>query len=200
MSVANRKNLINYLDITFYIRATVTKDISSSSHSCSYLQSNTWVQQLQYALDQFYTWTRRWKILLSSEKSTNITFALRPHPYHPIRLASEVIPYRTTAKYLGVHLDVCLTYSHHIHTKRKELDLRFRKLSWLLCGRSPLCLANRRLLYMTVLRPIRTYAIAIWGCARTSLRNIIQRFQNKTIRTIAGAPWFVRNNIIHEDL
>ncbi len=179
------------------IIATFADDTAILASSPHYPEA---VQQLQSALDQFYTWTRRWKILLSSEKSTNITFALRPHPYHPVTLASEVLPYRTTAKYLGVHLDVRLTYSHHIHTKRTELDLRLRKLLWLLRGRSPLSLANRRLLYMTVLRPVWTYAIAIWGCASTSLRNIIQRFQNKTLRTIAGAPWFVRNDTIHQDL
>ena len=38
------------------------------------------------------------------------------------------------------------------------------------------------------------------GYASNSLRLIIQRFQNKTLRRIAGAPWYVRNDTLHIDL
>ncbi len=55
--------------------------------------------------------------------------------------------------------------------------------------------------YMAVLRPVWTYALPVWGCASRSLcHQIIQCFQNKMLRTIAGAPWFVRNDTLNHDI
>lgn len=47
----------------------------------------------------------RWRIRLNSEKSTNVTFTFQPRSYHPVCLASEIILYKSSVKYLGVHLD-----------------------------------------------------------------------------------------------
>lgn len=165
--------------------------------------SNTYttaVDNLQTSLNNFHTWSRRWKILISGEKSVNTTFALRRHLHLPVYLDSTIIPYRSTVKYLAVHFDERLTFATHVITKRRELDLRMRIILRLLCRRSSLTLANKRLLYLTVLWSVRTYAISIWGCTSPSNRQLIQRFQNKSLCVIAGAPWYVRNDVLHADL
>jgi len=177
--------------------ATFADDTALLASSPNY---HTAVADFQSALTTVHNWTSRWKIHLNSDKSVNTTFTLRPHPHQPVLLDQTVIPYKPTVKYLGIHLDERLTYAHHIRTKRRELDLRFRRLSWLLASKSPLSLANRRLLYMVVLRPVWMYTIPVWGCACNSLRLIIQRFQNKALRAIAGTPWYVRNDTLHADL
>jgi hypothetical protein len=51
-----------------------------------------------------------------------------------------------------------------------------------------------------ILKPIWTYGIELWGCAKPSNIKILQTFQSKTLRGIAGAPWYVSNKTIHEDL
>ncbi len=71
----------------------------------------TAVANLQIDLDGIHEWTRRWKIPLNSEKSVNITFSLRPRTYTPVTLASQIVPYKSSAKYSGGHLDERLTYS-----------------------------------------------------------------------------------------
>lgn len=179
------------------VTATFADDTALLASSPDY---TTATNHLQAALDSFYSWTQRWKILISSENSSNITFTLRPRTHIPVHLDRSVIPYNSTDKYLGIHLDERLTYAAHVHTKRRELDLRFRQLYWLLGSRSPLSLANKRLLYLSTLRPVWAYALPVWGCACDSLRATIQRFQNKSLRAIAGAPWFVRNETLHHDL
>ncbi len=160
----------------------------------------TAVESLQSALTDFLQWTNRWKIRLNSAKLVNITFTNRSHAYIPVTLGTEVIPYQTSVKYLGLHLEERLTYATHIRKKRQELDLRFRQLQWLFRPRSGLSLENRRVLYLALLRPIWAYALPIWGCASASQRAIIQRFQSKALRRLAGAPWFVRNDVLHRDL
>jgi hypothetical protein len=44
------------------------------------------------------------------------------------------------------------------------------------------------------------YGIQLWGCTKLSNTAIIQRFQNKILRNIIDAPWYVRNADLHTDL
>ncbi|GFT48726.1 putative RNA-directed DNA polymerase from transposon X-element [Trichonephila clavipes] len=70
-----------------------------------------------------------------------------------------------------------------------------------LVGRnSPLSLENRVVLYKQVLRPIITYASPVWGAAAATLMKKIQVIQNKILRLMTNAPWYVRNDVIHYDL
>ena len=50
------------------------------------------------------------------------------------------------------------------------------------------------------LKPIWTYGIQLWGCTKQSNIDIIQCFQNKVLRNMVNAPWYVRNNDLHRDL
>ncbi|GFT45295.1 RNA-directed DNA polymerase from mobile element jockey [Trichonephila clavipes] len=70
-----------------------------------------------------------------------------------------------------------------------------------LVGRnSPLSLENKVVLYKQVLRPIITYASPVWGAAAATHMKKIQVIQNKILRLITNAPWYVRNDVIHYDL
>jgi hypothetical protein len=65
---------------------------------------------------------------------------------------------------------------------------------------SKLSTANKLLLYKTILKPIWTYGIQLWGTASTSNIEIIERFQSKALRMIVDAPWYVPNTLIRRDL
>jgi hypothetical protein len=40
----------------------------------------------------------------------------------------------------------------------------------------------------------------LWGTASQSNLETLQRFQNKVLRTIVNAPWYVPNSVLHIDL
>ena len=111
-----------------------------------------------------------------------------------------MLPQETSAKYLGLHLDRRLTWKPHIAAKRKQLNLKFKQLYWLLGQNSQLSTENKLLVYKTILKPIWTYGIQLWGSTSLSNIEILQRFQSKTLRTIVKAPWYVPNKFIHSDL
>jgi hypothetical protein len=48
----------------------------------------------------------------------------------------------------------------------------------------------------TVLKPMWTYGIELWGCATKSNVAFIQRYQSKLLRTITNAPWYVSNQTL----
>jgi len=71
---------------------------------------------------------------------------------------------------------------------------------WLLGSKSQLSIENKLLLYKAILKPIWTYGVQLWGTASNSNIEIIQRFQNKYLRIIVNAPWYVTNDTLHHNL
>jgi hypothetical protein len=71
---------------------------------------------------------------------------------------------------------------------------------WLMGRRSALTMHNKLVLYRQILKPVWTYGIQLWWCTKPSNIAIIQRFQNKVLRAIVDAPWYVRNADLHRDL
>lgn len=154
----------------------------------------------QKHLDEVQLWMNKWKIKINETKSKQVDFTLRKERCPQIRLNNTTIPQTTSAKYLGFHLDSKLTWKEHILKKRKQMELKTRELLWLIGRKSKLSMENKILLYKTIITPIWTYGIEIWGCASKSNIALLQRCQSKILRIIANAPWYVTNQTLHDDL
>lgn len=157
-------------------------------------------QKLQTAVNQIQQWTKKWRIKLNETKSVQVNFTNKKIEYIPVFINNQEIPHANTAKYLGMTLDTKLRWKAHVKKKKEELELKYRKMYWLIGRRSTLSTYNKILLYKQILKPIWIYGIQLWGCAKKSNIEIIQRFQNKVLRNIVNAPWYVRNNELHKDL
>ena len=157
-------------------------------------------ERLQSAINQINGWTKRWRIKLNESKSTHINFTNRRMNPVPITINQKVIPYENNAKYLGMTLDAKLRWKVHVKKKKEEMNIKFRKMYWLLGKQSELSIHNKLILYNQILKPIWTYGAQLWGCTKESNIKIIQTFQNKVLRCIVNAPWYIRNKDIHRDL
>jgi hypothetical protein len=51
----------------------------------------------------------------------------------------------------------------------------------------------------TILKPIWTYGIQLWGTAYTSNIEILDRFQSEALRMRVDALWYVPNTVIGRD-
>jgi hypothetical protein len=87
------------------------------------------------------------------------------------------IPRKTDIKYLRMTLDNKLTWKHHVK-KRKQVDLIIKQTNWLIGRKSPVAVENKILIYKTIIIPIWTYGLELWGCASNSNKVIIQRSQS----------------------
>ncbi|PNF35561.1 hypothetical protein B7P43_G03721 [Cryptotermes secundus] len=143
--------------------------------------------KLQLAADNIATWTRKWRIKLNETKSTYISFTNQKINQRSVSLNGVRIPPANTAEYLGMALDAKLRWKEHIKKKPEELEIKFRKMSWLIGRRSELSM-YKLLLYKQMLRPVWTYGAQLWGCAKQCNIEVIQRYQNKVLRRIADAP------------
>jgi hypothetical protein len=59
--------------------------------------------------------------------------------------------------------------------------------------KSNIATENKLLIYKTIIIPIWTYGLELWGCASKSNMSIIQRSQSKILRMIVDAAWYVSN-------
>ena len=138
--------------------------------------------------------------MINDGKSIRVDFTLRFPTYIPSVINGKIVPQANSARYLGLHLDSKLNWAEHIRQKRDELNLRFREFSWLIGRRSTLSLDSKRVIHTSMFKPIWTYGIQLWGTAKASNRMVIQRFQNKFLRSIVNAPWYLTNAQLHADL
>ena len=107
-------------------------------------------------------------------------------------LNQQIIPQNNSAKYLGMHLDTRLNWKHHVRLKKIQIKEKMRKLYWLVGRHSELDLTNKRLLYVSIVKPIWIYGIQLWVCASKSNIEIIQRCQNIALRTIIAVYHYIR--------
>ena len=74
------------------------------------------------------------------------------------------------------------------------------ELNWLIGAHSKLSLDNKVLIYNSIIKPIWTYGLQLYGNASNSNIEVIQRAQSKILRAMTGAPRYVSNENIQKDL
>jgi hypothetical protein len=146
-------------------------------------------------LNAIQSWLQKWRMQANTLKPPHVTFTTRTGMCPPVHMNTVQLPCADHVKYLGLLLDRKLTWHHHIFTKRKQPGLTLTKMYWLLGRRSQLSLRNK-----TILEPIWTQGIHLWGTASTSNLEILDRFQSKALRIIVDVPWYVPNTLIRLDL
>lgn len=177
--------------------ATYADDTVILASSDSSIITSHNIQEHIHLIDN---WLKNWKIKVNSTKSTQVTFTLRRETCPPVRLDNTEIPQTNSVRYLGLHLDRRLTWAHHIKCKRLQLNSRLKLLHRLLNSKSPISTKHKLILYKSLLRPIWTYGIQLFGTAKKSNLNKLQAFQSKLLRLITGAPAYVNNRTLHHDL
>jgi hypothetical protein len=140
-----------------------------------------------------------WGMQTNESMSIRVTFTTRRETCPPVHINSVQLPREEDIKYLGLHLDKRLTWHKHIFAKRKQLGITLTKMYWLLGRKSKLSTSNKLLTYKTILKPIWTYRIELWGTASTSNIEILERFQLKTLHIRVEAPWYVPNTVMRRD-
>lgn len=177
--------------------ATYADDTALLAVDESPTEASSILQRHLYSIEE---WLKKWNIRVNATKSAHITFSLRKEATPTINLNRIPIPQVDCVKYLGIHMDKRLTWGAHVKAKRNQLNLKTKKMYWLLGYKSELSTENKLLLYKALLKPIWTYGLELWGSASNSNVEIIQRYQSKTLRMIMKAPWYITNKNIHSDV
>ncbi|KAL4141964.1 hypothetical protein QTP88_004500 [Uroleucon formosanum] len=158
------------------------------------------IQNLQSHLTLMEEWYTKWRVKINQSKSIHTTFTLRLTPCDDVFIYGTLIPSALSTKYLGLTLDKRITWAHHIKEKIVKLNLRLRLLKSLIFNNKYTHINTKLLIYKSLLKPIWTYGLQLWGNAKKSNLNKIQTFQNKALRNLLNAPPYVSNHSIRSDL
>ncbi|GFT99350.1 RNA-directed DNA polymerase from mobile element jockey [Trichonephila clavipes] len=155
------------------------------------------IKTIQHFLDKLETWLTHWRIAINVDKSQAIVFrkwGVIDPPIH-LTLFDDNIQWVPVVKYLGLHIDSRLTFKKHIDYLSEKFWGRISLAISLVRRRSPLSLENKVILYKQILRPVITYGSPVWGAAAATHMKKIQVMQNKILRVMTNAPWYVRNDV-----
>lgn len=155
---------------------------------------------LQKHITKIEEWLAKKKIKVNPNKCNHITFTLCKEASPDIKLNNLVIPQTKHVKYLGMHLDVRLMCKHHIKAILENIRIKRRQIYWLTSKKSKLSLENKLAVYKTIVKQIWTYGIPFWRTAAKSHIVKLESMQSKILKTIADAPWYIRNKELQKGL
>lgn len=158
---------------------------------------------LQKSVTSIEKWCQKWCLALNPVKSESKIFSLRriSYPSLPLTITNVVINWQiNSVKWLGVWLDQRLNWASHLKNKINDGYQRLSMLFPVLNKRSSIGQKTALLIYKQIIIPLVTYACPVWITASKTNLNKLQVLQNKILRIITKAPWFVTNKNIHKDL
>ena len=117
-------------------------------------------------------------------KCNHITFTLRKKIPPNILLNGMHITQTKHVKYLGLHLDTQLIWKLHTKSIVEKIQKTRRQMHWLTSRKSKLGIKSKLKIYKTIIKPIWTYGISLWGTAAMSHINKLEIIRAKILRTI----------------
>ena len=123
------------------------------------------VSYLESYLNYLQRWLSDWRIAINDTKGTAIIFARAGRRFfqpRPLSLFGEPIEWVDSTPYLGVTLDIRLTWSPHIDQVRRRTAQRMRMLRPLLNRKSDLSVRKGILLYKQLIPSLMDYACPLW--------------------------------------
>jgi hypothetical protein len=146
-------------------------------------------QSLQTHLNQLEAWLSNRRIKVNETKLAQVTFTNRRTDCPVVTINGTQLPVKNEVKCLGLILDQKLTWRPHITAKKTPINLQLRlQMNWLIGRKSKLTIENNLLLYKAIIKSIWSKGIQLWGCAKPSNTQIIQRVQSKIRRMVFNAP------------
>jgi hypothetical protein len=157
-------------------------------------------KQVQLHLNRILTYFDKWKIKLNETKTETILFRrkfTKVKIFTLLTINNHKINTTNSVKYLGMHLDQRLNFHKHVHETLKKTIYASKNLYSLLAKNSQLTQKNKRLIYLTLIRPIITYAAPAWCSASTTALRPLQTQQNRHLRLITNTDRFTRITELH---
>ncbi|ERL96130.1 hypothetical protein D910_01138 [Dendroctonus ponderosae] len=115
-----------------------------------------------------------------------------------LEFAGQRLLWRSKITYLGLTYDKRLVWHDQMANTIAKARFLLHACYPLLSGK--LCLRTKARVYKQIIRPVLTYGSPAWSIDSTSQKQKLPVFQNKILRIVAKAPYFVRNTTLRRDL
>lgn len=180
--------------------ALFADDLAIYSHSFSAIPAAKQIQIHLGLLSKFYSY---WKIQINEAKTENIIFSRKfkeSKIFQNIKVNNVQTITKESVKYLGIILDKRLTFKKNTDNSVINAYNVLRTMYYLIKRNSKLNLKNKKLIYLTMARPILTHGAPIWCSMAVTHLNKLQRMQNKFLRLINNADYNCNVLLLHQKL
>lgn len=144
----------------------------------------------QKGLNIITSWSRKYKLPVSVEKSEAILFSNKnSHQLNipEIKLGEDIIPFSKAVRLLGIIMDIKLAFKEHVSKLTKETMRRlsqFRAIANATWGGST---RDNRAVYLAYINCLTLYCgAAYYPLLKQDLKDKIQKLENKAARIITG--------------
>lgn len=161
------------------------------------------VERINNDLKELSTWFKCNVMKLNVTKSSYIYFTRsKEHILHDnmVHMDDQTISQVTSTKFLGIHIDHKLQWSHHINHLKSKISGGLYALNRLKNIVSPSILKQ---IYFTLVHSHLTYGCLLWGGAHSKHLKSLISSQKKALRIInqakyneASSPLFKKSNIL----
>ncbi|GBP31070.1 RNA-directed DNA polymerase from mobile element jockey [Eumeta japonica] len=170
-----------------------------SAYFASSRRADLAAKRIQRVLDLLPEWLDKWRMAVNVSKTAALLTGSQRNMPDQLRLRGQAVEWNTRVRYLGVHINRSLRMipqiDHVIQTSRAART----KLRPILASRLPIRTKSSNIQVLHT--PRLTYAAPAWYALCSGLqRQRLQAQQNIALRLIAGAGWYVKNDVIARDL
>ena len=160
------------------------------------------VQRVNSSLRIIADWFLANKLSLNTIKSEAMIFTRRViyFPLLPVMISGKPLPYNYFFKFLGLYLDMKLTWSYHLNRIRSKISSAIGVLFRL---RNKLTCSVSRIIYLSLCLPYLQYCNTLWSSCSSSKLQFIFTAQKKIVRLILrknrhhpSSPLFKRLNLL----
>ena len=139
---------------------------------------------LQEDLNKVVAWTRLWGMSFNVDKCVVMSVTNRQHPIsYDYKLYNKTLQKNKSIKYLGVHIDNKLAFSHHTEEKRKSattvLNMIRRNLHF-----APRSVKSKA--YQATVRPILEYASSSWQPTSNKYNHKLEMVQHNAAKFVTN--------------
>ena len=180
--------IIFLADLPTHLNTTLTvfaDDTSIFSTRSSQSRAKSNVQSHLYRLQRYY---QMWKIRVNVEKSealfiqkSNRLNAINEN-FYSLEMNGSKIPYKKSIRFLGYYVQPNLKHNEHVNRILLKVYTGLHKLYPVMNANNGISQDVKVKIYLTILRPVLTYGVAVWHTLPKYLIKRLKLFENKCLR------------------
>jgi len=180
--------IIFMIDLPTHLNTTLTvfaDDTSTFSTRLSQRRAKSNVQSHLHKLHRYY---QTWKIRVNVDKSEAL-FIQRSNRGRStnenacsIEMDGKVIPFKESVRFLGYYVQPNLKHNEHVNRMLLKANTGLHKLYPIMKVNNGVSREVKVKVYLTILRPVLTYAIAVWHSLPMYLIKKLKTFENRCLR------------------
>ena len=180
--------IIFMIDLPTHLNTTLTVFADDTSTFSTRSSQSRAKSNVQSHLDKLHRFYQKWKIRVNVGKSEALLMqrsnraSTINNNLHALEMNGSIIPYKKSVRFLGYHVQPNLKHNEHVNRILLKVHTGLHKLHPVMNVNNGISQDVKVKIYVTILRPVLTYAVAVWHSLPKYLIKRLKLFENKCLR------------------